>query len=184
MAREALHLLRQRGSVDDYAKSFNHLIIKVPGMTLEEKLYIFIKGLKTNIQISVTMQDPTIFEQAKILAASADGILSQQRRIPPSGPLVCHGSPFIARPEPMEIGAVVQRRVRLDSTSSRRVRRVAYVMPAVRPGTVHSNTLQMGSLRPETSPDPSQQMQRAKKGLEGGRTTRKTAGRSKCPKKK
>jgi Retrotransposon gag protein len=81
-ARDALHLLRQRGSVDDYAKSFNNLILKVPGMTLEEKLYIFIKGLKTNIQISVAMQDPTTVEQAKILAASADGILSQQRRSP------------------------------------------------------------------------------------------------------
>jgi Retrotransposon gag protein len=57
-AREALHLLRQRGSVEDYAKSFNNLIIKVPGMTLEEKLYIFINGLKTNIQISVAMQPP------------------------------------------------------------------------------------------------------------------------------
>jgi Retrotransposon gag protein len=60
--RDALHLLRQRGSVDDYAKSFTNLIIRIPGMTLEEKLYIFIKGLKTNIQISVDMQDPTTVE--------------------------------------------------------------------------------------------------------------------------
>jgi Ty3 transposon capsid-like protein len=121
-ARDALHLLRQRGSVDDYAKSFNNLIIKVPGMTLEENLYISIKGFKTNIQISVAMQDPTTVEQAKILAASADGILSQQRRSPPSGPFVSHGSPFIARPEPMEIGAVVQRRNRLDPDEFKRRR--------------------------------------------------------------
>jgi hypothetical protein len=53
-------------------KSFHNLTIKVPGMTLEEKLHIFIKGLKTNIQISVAMQDPRTIEQAKILAASAD----------------------------------------------------------------------------------------------------------------
>jgi hypothetical protein len=83
-------------------------------MTLEEKLYIFIKGLKTNIHISVTMYDPTTVEQAKIQAASADGILSQQRRTPLSGLFVGHGSLFIARPEPMEIGAVAQRRNRLD----------------------------------------------------------------------
>jgi Retrotransposon gag protein len=73
-ARDALHLQHQRGSVDDYAKSFHNLTIKVPGMTLEEKLYLLIKGLKTNIQISVTTQDPTTVEKAKILASSADGI--------------------------------------------------------------------------------------------------------------
>jgi Retrotransposon gag protein len=54
-ARDALHLLRQRRSVDNYAKSFHNLTIKVPSMTLEEKLNIFIKGLKTNIQINVAM---------------------------------------------------------------------------------------------------------------------------------
>jgi hypothetical protein len=97
-------------------------------MTLEEKLYIFIKGLKTNIQISVAMQDPTTVEQAKILAASADGILSQQRRTPPAGPFVSHGSPFVARPEPMEIGAVAQRHNRLDSDEfeRRRAGRLCY----------------------------------------------------------
>jgi hypothetical protein len=127
-ARDALHLLRQRGSVDDYAKSFNNLVIKVPGMTLEEKLYIFIKGLKTNIQISVAMQDPSTVEQAKILAASADGILCQQRRSLPSAPFVSHGSPFVARPEPMEIGSVSQRRPKLDPDEyeRRRVGRLCF----------------------------------------------------------
>jgi Retrotransposon gag protein len=86
-ARDALHILRQRGSVDDCAKSFNNLVIKVPGMTLDEKLYIFIKGLKTNIQIIVAMQDPSTVEQAKIMAASADGILGQQRRSLPAPPI-------------------------------------------------------------------------------------------------
>jgi Retrotransposon gag protein len=118
-ARDALHLLRQRGSVDDYAKSFNNLTIKVPGMTLKEKLYLFVKGLKTNIQLSVAMQDPKTVEQAKVLpsalvlASSADGILSHQRSSMPSGPFANHGSPLVARPEPMEIGAVVQRRYKL-----------------------------------------------------------------------
>jgi Retrotransposon gag protein len=127
-ARDALHLLRQRGSVDDYAKSFHNLTIKVPGMTLEEKLYIFIKGLKTNIQISVAMQDPRTIEQAKILAASADGILSHQRRSLPSSPFVNHGTPFVARPEPMEIGAMAQRRNHLDPDEyeRRRAGRLCY----------------------------------------------------------
>jgi Retrotransposon gag protein len=74
-ARDALHLQRQHGSVDDYAESFNNLTIKVPGMTLEDNLYMFIRGLKTNIQISVAMHDPKTVEHARILAFSADGIL-------------------------------------------------------------------------------------------------------------
>jgi Retrotransposon gag protein len=45
-ARNALHLLRQRGSVGDHAKSFNNLTAKVPGMTLEENLYLCINFLK------------------------------------------------------------------------------------------------------------------------------------------
>jgi hypothetical protein len=75
--------------------------IKVPGMTLEEKLYLFTRGLNTNIQISVAMQNPNAVEQAKILASSTDGILSHQRRSLPSGPFAIRGAPFVARPEPM-----------------------------------------------------------------------------------
>jgi Ty3 transposon capsid-like protein len=78
-ARDALHVLRQRGTVDDYSKAYNGLVIKVPQMTLEEKLYTFIKGLKYNAQVSVSLQSPSTVEQAKLVAASADGILSNQR---------------------------------------------------------------------------------------------------------
>jgi Ty3 transposon capsid-like protein len=78
-ARDSLHSLRQRGTVDEYSKAFNELVIKVPQMTLEEKLYVFIKGLKHNVQVSVSLHSPTTIEQAKLLAASADGILSSQR---------------------------------------------------------------------------------------------------------
>jgi hypothetical protein len=53
-------------------------------MALEGKLYLFIKGLKTNIQMSVAMQDPKTVQQDKILASSADGILSHQRSSLPS----------------------------------------------------------------------------------------------------
>jgi Retrotransposon gag protein len=34
-ARDSLHSLRQRGTVDEYSKAFNELVIKVPQMTLE-----------------------------------------------------------------------------------------------------------------------------------------------------
>jgi Retrotransposon gag protein len=58
-ARDALHSLRQRGSVNDYAKAFTLLVVKVPQMTLEEQLYNFIKGLKPQVQVSAALQSPT-----------------------------------------------------------------------------------------------------------------------------
>jgi hypothetical protein len=52
-ARDALYVLWKRGTVDEYSKAYNELAIKVPQMTLEEKLYTFIKGLKQNVQVGV-----------------------------------------------------------------------------------------------------------------------------------
>jgi Retrotransposon gag protein len=54
-ARDSLHGLRQLGIVDEYAKALNELVIKVPQMTLEEKRYVFTKGLKHNVQVSVSL---------------------------------------------------------------------------------------------------------------------------------
>jgi Retrotransposon gag protein len=108
-ARDALHSLRQRGSVDDYAKAFTLLVVKVPQMTLEEQLYNFIKGLKAQVQVSVALQSPTTLEEAKLLASSADGILYQHRQYP--GPT--RFSPNTGS-VPMELGATDLRRKRLD----------------------------------------------------------------------
>jgi hypothetical protein len=60
----------------EYSKAFNELVIKLPQMTLEEKLYVFIEVLKHNVDVSLSLHSPTTVEQAKLLAACADGILS------------------------------------------------------------------------------------------------------------
>jgi hypothetical protein len=39
---DSLHGLRQRGTVDEYSMAFIELVIKVPQITLEDKLYVFI----------------------------------------------------------------------------------------------------------------------------------------------
>jgi hypothetical protein len=80
----------------------------VPQTTLEEKLYIFIKGLKHNVQIRLSLHSPTTIEQEKLLAASADGILSSQR-YDGGGPSSAFG-----KATPMEIGAVSLRKNRLE----------------------------------------------------------------------
>jgi hypothetical protein len=95
--------------------------MKVPQMTLEEKLYNF-KGLKYSVQVSVSLEFPTTAKQAKLLAASTDGILSSQRYY--------GGEPSqnANLPTPMEIGAVGLRKNRLDPEEyeSRRAARLCF----------------------------------------------------------
>jgi hypothetical protein len=128
-ARDALHDLRQRGSVDDYAKAFTLLVVKVPMMTLEEQLYTFVKGLKPQVQVSVALQNPTTLEEAKLLASSADGILSQHRHY--GGPSRFSSNPGSA---PMELGATNLRRKRLDPAEFDRRRAAALCFECGKPG--------------------------------------------------
>jgi Ty3 transposon capsid-like protein len=71
--RDSLHDLRQRGSVDNYAKAFTLLVVKVPQMTLDEQLYSFIKGLKPQVQVSVALQSPSTLEEAKLWPPAPTG---------------------------------------------------------------------------------------------------------------
>jgi hypothetical protein len=117
-----------KGGVDDYAKSFNNLVIKVPGMTLEEKLYIFIKGLKTNIQISVDIQGPQLSTKPRSWMLVLTESLANNAAVCPLAHLPVMGHRFFARPEPMENGAVAQRRPKLDldECEMRRVGRLCF----------------------------------------------------------
>jgi Retrotransposon gag protein len=115
-ARNALHVLQQRGTADEYSKAYNELVITVPQMTLEENLYAFIKGLKYYVQVSVSLQSPTIVEKTQLLAASADGILSNQRYYG-GGP-----SQNTSRPILMEIGALGLHKNGLDPEEYKRRR--------------------------------------------------------------
>jgi hypothetical protein len=101
---------------DEYSKASNKLVIKVPQMTLEEKLYVFIKGLKHNVQVSVSLHSPTTVEQAKLLAATADVILSSQRYYGGGS------SSGFSKATPMEIGKVGLRKNRLKPTEYERRR--------------------------------------------------------------
>jgi hypothetical protein len=128
-ARDALYTIRQRGSIDDYAKAFTLLVVKVPQMTTEEQLYLFTKGLKPQVQVSVALQTPTTLEEAKLLASSADGILSQQRHYPgPSRFSTNQGS------APMELGAADLRRKRLEPAEFERRRAAALCFECGKPG--------------------------------------------------
>jgi hypothetical protein len=128
-ARDALHSLRQRGSLDDYAKAFTLLVVKVPQMTLEEQLYNFIKGLKPQVQVSVALQSPTTLEEAKLLASSADGILYDYRQYP--GPTRFNPNPGSA---PLELGATDLRGKRLEPAEFDQRRVAALCFECAKPG--------------------------------------------------
>jgi hypothetical protein len=62
-ARDAFYVIRQLGSVDDYAKSVTLLVVMVPQMPSEEQLYRFIKGLKTQVYVSFALQTPILWKR-------------------------------------------------------------------------------------------------------------------------
>jgi hypothetical protein len=89
------------GPVDEYPKAFKQLVIKVPQMALEERVYVYSKGLNYNVQA-------TTIEQTKRLTASEDGIL-RNLRFYEGGPISGSG-----KATPMEIVAIGLRKNMLE----------------------------------------------------------------------
>jgi hypothetical protein len=131
--------------------------MKVPQMTLEEKLDVFIKGLKHNVHVSVSLHSPATIEQAKLLAASADGILSSQRYYG-GGP-----SSGFSEATPMEIGAV-SARTGWNPPSMTDAALLDYASSAVRRATGLTSTAPGRSICRKTDPDFSRHRQRANEG--------------------
>jgi Ty3 transposon capsid-like protein len=79
-ARDGRKKLRQKRSVAEYANDFNKLILKLPEMTEDEKMYCFITGLRTEVKLQVELQRPSDFQTAKEIADRADTIIFQAKR--------------------------------------------------------------------------------------------------------
>jgi hypothetical protein len=79
-ARDGLKKLRQKRSVAEYANDFNKLILKLPEMTEDEKMYCFITGLQTEVKLQVELQRPSDLQTAKEIADRADTIIFQAKR--------------------------------------------------------------------------------------------------------
>ena len=58
-ARAELSKLKQHRSVRAYTTEFNRLMLKLPMLSEEDKLYEFKKGLKTDIKIQVELRGYT-----------------------------------------------------------------------------------------------------------------------------
>lgn len=102
-ARDKIASLRQTGAVSSYARLMRNAALEVPGISDDEMMDRFIRGLKPATQREVRMRSPPTFNDAVILAERFDALMYRQSRQP---------SPFGQGPgpEPMQLGAVTHHR--------------------------------------------------------------------------
>jgi hypothetical protein len=111
-ARNKLDRLLQTRSVFDYASRYNTLMLELPNMDEGDRVHFFIRGLKPEIRMHVTLHKPATLHEAVELAIQADGLLwgMQKGRKPPSyAPrpnLPMQRQPVDSGPTPMELGSM------------------------------------------------------------------------------
>lgn len=76
--RIQLNHLRQQSTVQTYISEFNQLAARITDLTENEKLVIFLNGLKPTIQRQITLLLPQTYDRACTLAKLAEQALSQQ----------------------------------------------------------------------------------------------------------
>ena len=75
LVRNKLANLRQLSSVAKYNDLFNGLIIELNDLDPRSKLDMYMRGLKPQVQLHVTLKEPHSLETAQRLALNVDGIL-------------------------------------------------------------------------------------------------------------
>eukprot|EP00882_Tetradesmus_deserticola_P003091 GHRQ01003280.1.p2 GENE.GHRQ01003280.1~~GHRQ01003280.1.p2 ORF type:complete len:327 (+),score=82.92 GHRQ01003280.1:2547-3527(+) len=113
-ARNKLDRLSQTRSVFEYASHYNTLMLELPNMDEADRVHFFIRGLKPEIRMHVTLCKPSTLHEAVELAIQADGLLwsMHKGRKPPSyapRPNFSGQKQSISSgPTPMELGSMEQ----------------------------------------------------------------------------
>lgn len=76
-ARTRLDQIRQRTSVLVYNTEFREIMLQLPNMHEEDRIYAYLKGLKPAVANQVAMQQPTTLIGAQSLATTTDTIQFQ-----------------------------------------------------------------------------------------------------------
>ena len=108
-ARAQLDSLRQRTSVRIYNSEFRELVLQIPHMHEEDRVYQYIKGLKPSVASMVALQQPTTLLMAQGLADIADTIQYQQmprRNFGNQGTEQPRNRPTYQGPTPMDLDAI------------------------------------------------------------------------------
>lgn len=75
-ARDKLASLRQTGSVHEYVRQFQELVMQIPGIDHAEQLDRFVRGLKTQTRREVIMREPLTLDEAVRMADRYDSLIS------------------------------------------------------------------------------------------------------------
>jgi hypothetical protein len=101
LARDKLSRVRQRDNegVSSYTSYIRRLFLAIPGISEDEKVDRYMRGLTPSIRKEVFIKEPTTFEEAARLAARYDALSNFGRRY-------SNHPPKSEGPTPMELGAV------------------------------------------------------------------------------
>ena len=127
-ARNKLDRLVQTRSVSEYASHYNTLMLELPNMDEADRVHFFIRGLKPEIRMHVTLRKPVTLHEAVELAIQADGLLwSMHKGRKPPSPTQQHfpvqKQSVTSGPTPMKLGSMEQEdggRAELYFTEDRR----------------------------------------------------------------
>jgi hypothetical protein len=86
LVRNKLANLRQLSSVAKYNDLFNSLIIEIVDLDARSKLDMYMRGLKQQVQLHVTLKEPSSLDEAQRLALNIDGILVETGYVKNSQP--------------------------------------------------------------------------------------------------
>lgn len=114
--RDRYQALRQTGSVAKYTAEFRSLVVELKDETEAQRVYQFLKGLKSEIQARTRTQKPTSLTQAMDIADEADRANTHSMRAGRFGGAVNWNRGRQDRtavvadsgPRPMQVGAVRQ----------------------------------------------------------------------------
>lgn len=152
-ARDRLVNLRQTRSVQDYAYHFRSIIIDIPGMTEDEKIDRFVRGLKDRIRQEVDLREPGTLDKAISLADRYDAMLfrasKNDREFRPArsyAPKATAAAPAApADPDAMDIDSLQQtRRAPLTDDERDRLRRTGRCFHCRQHGHIKANCPKLG----------------------------------------
>jgi hypothetical protein len=92
--RAAFTCLKQTGGVRAYVAEFQRLLLRVPGLPVEDQVFRFVEGLGKAVRVHVRMAGPQTLQDAMLAAARADAASAPLPTARGSGPI------------PMELGAL------------------------------------------------------------------------------
>jgi len=117
-ARDELAALQQTTTVRDYIKEFRRVTIQIHGISHDEKLDRFVRGLKAEVRKVVITGNVKTLEEHMELAARQDNNLQWSRRLqhqqypryaprpPAPQPAMARPAPGAAGPMPMDVDAM------------------------------------------------------------------------------